>query len=153
MRPQLTSGIPEVNIPALEPFTVPTLKLDRNAPNLRIKATVRNAKAYGGSRFKIEKLKLNLNNRYAGELKILLPKLMILADYDVRGSRLLTLDINGKGRLQGNFTGITVVAKGIGKPVVKDGVEYLQADKVVTRVKISHGQIAVDDLERPVAGM
>lgn len=57
VKPRLLNGIPEVNIPALEPFNVPTLKLDRTAPNLRIKATLKNTKAYGGSNFKIEKLK------------------------------------------------------------------------------------------------
>ncbi|KAF9415274.1 hypothetical protein HW555_007023 [Spodoptera exigua] len=108
MRPHLREGIPEVNIPALDPFTVPTLKLDRTAPNLRLKATVKHAKAYGGSDFKIEKLKLNLNNKYAGELKLTLPRLMVVANYDVKGSRLLTLDINGKGRLRGNFTASAV---------------------------------------------
>ncbi|CAH0406144.1 unnamed protein product [Chilo suppressalis] len=153
MRPQLKAGIPEVNIPALDPFTVPTLKLDRTAPNLRLKATVRHAKAYGGSDFKIEKLKLNLNNKYAAEIKLVIPKLVVTADYDVRGSRLLTLDINGKGKLRGNFTGITVVAKGIAKPIEKEGVMYIQAEKIVTRVKIGHGQVAFDDTERPVAAV
>ncbi|CAH0698796.1 unnamed protein product [Spodoptera exigua] len=151
MRPHLREGIPEVNIPALDPFTVPTLKLDRTAPNLRLKATVKHAKAYGGSDFKIEKLKLNLNNKYAGELKLTLPRLMVVANYDVRGSRLLTLDINGKGRLRGNFTGITVIAKGFAKPIVKDDVEYLQVDKIVSKVRINNAQIAIDDTERPLA--
>ncbi|XP_063829428.1 uncharacterized protein LOC135078799 [Ostrinia nubilalis] len=151
IKPRLKTGIPEVNVPALDPFTVPTLRLDKTAPNLRLKATVKHAKAFGGTNFVIEKLRLNLNNKYAAEIKIVLPKLAVIADYDVRGSRLLTLDISGKGKLRGNFTGITVVAKGIGKPVEKDGVEYLQAEKVVTRVKINHGQVAFDDTERPVA--
>uniref|UniRef100_A0A2A4KA60 Hemolymph juvenile hormone binding protein n=1 Tax=Heliothis virescens TaxID=7102 RepID=A0A2A4KA60_HELVI len=151
MRPHLKEGIPEVNIPPLDPFTVPTLKLDRTAPNLRIKATVKQAKAYGGSDFKIEKLKLNLNNKYAGEMKITLPKLMVVANYDVRGSRLLALDINGKGRIRGNFTGITVVAKGFAKPINKENVEYLQVDKLVSKVRINHAQIAIDETERPVA--
>lgn len=57
IRPHLKVGIPEVNIPPLDPFNVPTLKLDRTAPNLRLKATVKHAKAYGASDFKIEKLK------------------------------------------------------------------------------------------------
>lgn len=57
LRPRLKNGIPEVNLPALEPFTVPKLKLDRTAANLRIKATVKQAIAYGGSNFKIEKLR------------------------------------------------------------------------------------------------
>ncbi|XP_072935642.1 uncharacterized protein [Epargyreus clarus] len=151
MRPHLKQGIPEVNIPPIEPFIVPTLKLDRTAPNLRLKAVMKNMKAYGGGNFKIEKLKINLNNKYAAEAKITIPKLLVSADYDVRGSRLLTLDISGKGKLRGNFTGITVVVKGSAKPINKEGEEYLQVDKIATKLKISHGQIALDDTERPVA--
>ncbi|CAG9782757.1 unnamed protein product [Diatraea saccharalis] len=49
--------------------------------------------------------------------------------------------------------GITVIAKGIAKPLEKEGVEYLQAEKVITRVKIGHGQVAIDDTERPVAAV
>lgn len=48
--------------------------------------------------------------------------------------------------------GITVLVKAIAKPIQKDGVEYLQADKVITKVKIAHGQLALDDTERPGAG-
>ncbi|XP_075990709.1 uncharacterized protein LOC142986231 [Anticarsia gemmatalis] len=151
MRPQLKVGIPEVDIPPLDPFTVPTLKLDRTAPNLRLKATVKNGRAYGGENFKIEKFKLNLNNKYAAEIKMTLPRLSVTADYDVRGSKILTLDISGKGKLAGNFTGITVIAKGIAKPTAKDGMEFLQIEKIVTKVRINNAQIAVDDTQRPVA--
>ncbi|XP_059049445.1 uncharacterized protein LOC131844548 [Achroia grisella] len=152
MRPQLKNGIPEVNIPSIEPFVVPTLKLDRNVPNLRIKATIRQAKAFGASNFKIEKLKINLNNKYAAEVKISIPKLMVITEYDIQGSRLLTLDINGKGKLQGNFTGVTVIAKGAAKLIEKDGVEYLQAEKVITKVRINNAQVAVEDFDRPLVG-
>ncbi|CAH3980396.1 uncharacterized protein LOC123714477 [Pieris brassicae] len=151
LRPNLLNGIPEVNAPALEPFNVPTLKLDRTATNLRLKATIKNMKAYGGSNFKIEKLKLNLDGKYEGQMKLTLPKLSVTADYDVRGSKILTLDISGKGRLMSNFTGITVVVKGAAMVVERDGVEYLQSEKMVTKLKIGHGQLAVDDTERPVA--
>ncbi|CAH2099573.1 unnamed protein product [Euphydryas editha] len=151
VKPRLLNGIPEVNVPAIEPFKVPTLKLDRTAPNLRIKATLRNMKAYGGSNFKIEKLKLNLNNKYVGEVKLTIPQLTVMSDYDVRGSRILTLDISGKGKFSSNFTGVTVVAKGSAKPVEKDGVEYLQTDKMIVKLKIGNGRIAIDDTENPVA--
>ncbi|XP_048006499.1 uncharacterized protein LOC125241860 [Leguminivora glycinivorella] len=151
MRPRLREGIPEVHIPALEPFAVPTLKLDRTQPNLRLKAVVKNIRAVGGSNFVVEKLKLNLNNKYAAEVRLSLPKLAVSADYDVRGSRLLVLEIDGKGKLRGNFTGISVIAKGAAKVVEKEGVRYLQADKIVTRVKVGHGQVAFDDTERPLA--
>ncbi|XP_045542491.1 uncharacterized protein LOC106707611 [Papilio machaon] len=151
MRPKLKGGIPEVNIPALDPFTVPTLKLDRTASNLRLKANLRNMKAFGGSNFKIEKFKLNLNNKYLAEVRLSIPKLVVAGDYDVRGSRILTVDINGKGKIRGNFSRIYVVAKGLAKPIVKDNVEYLQADKIITKVKIGHGQIALEDSDSPAA--
>lgn len=57
VKPRLLTGVPEVSVPALDPFSVPTLKLDRTANNLRLKATIKNMKAYGGSNFKIEKLR------------------------------------------------------------------------------------------------
>lgn len=57
MRPRLKDGIPEFNVPVLDPFTVPRLKLNRTAPNLRVKATIKQTKAFGGSDFKIEKLR------------------------------------------------------------------------------------------------
>ncbi|XP_046969565.1 circadian clock-controlled protein daywake-like [Vanessa cardui] len=151
VKPRLLNGIPEVNVPALDPFNVPTLKLDRTASNLRLKATIKNMKAFGGSNFKIEKMKLNLNNKYVGEVKLTIPQLEVTAEYDVRGSRILTLDISGKGKFRSNFTGITVVAKGSAKPIIKDGVEYLQAEKMITKLRIGNGQVFIDDTERPVA--
>lgn len=48
--------------------------------------------------------------------------------------------------------GIKVVGKGVAKPVIKDGKEYLQVDKVITKVKIGNGQISFDKTERPLAG-
>ncbi|CAG5036389.1 unnamed protein product [Parnassius apollo] len=153
MKPKLKNGIPELNIPALDPFAVPTLKLDRTASNLRLKAVIKNAKAYGGSNFRIEKVKVNLNNKYLAEVKLQIPKLIVTGDYDVLGSRILTADINGKGVMKGNITGVSVVAKGRAKPVVRDGVEYLQAEKVVTKLKIKNAQISLTDSERPAAAL
>ncbi|CAG9576123.1 unnamed protein product [Danaus chrysippus] len=49
------------------------------------------------------------------------------------------------------ISGITVVAKGNAKPITKDGVEYLQAEKAITKIRITHAQIVIDDTERPVA--
>ncbi|XP_041973774.1 uncharacterized protein LOC121729361 [Aricia agestis] len=151
LKPKLLEGIPEVAVPSIEPFSLPTLKLDRNAPSLRLKANVKNMKVYGGSNYKIEKFKLNLNNKYVAELKLSLPRVHVTADYDVRGSQVLTVDINGKGRMKCNFTNIVAVVKGTAKEIEKDGVKYLQVDKIIAKLKLGHGQVAFDDTERPVA--
>lgn len=45
-----------------------------------------------------------------------------------------------------------MVVKGLAKPTTKEGAEFLQVDKVVTKVRIGYAQIAVDDTERAIAG-
>lgn len=57
IRPLLKAGIPQINIPPIEPFSVPTLRLDRTAPNLRLKAVIKNMKAIGGGDFRLDKLR------------------------------------------------------------------------------------------------
>ncbi|KAJ2943927.1 hypothetical protein O0L34_g8248 [Tuta absoluta] len=151
LRPMLKDGIPELNIPALEPLSIPTLKIDRTAPNLRIKAVLKKMKAIGGGNFKVEKVRIHLNNKYAAEIKLSIPKLRVTADYDVRGSRILTLDITGKGKLKANFTDIKVLVKGSAKPIDKNGVEHLTLDKTVMKVRVGYGQVAFDETERPIA--
>lgn len=41
---------------------------------------------------------------------------------------------------------------GQGNVIQKNGVEYLQIVKLITKVKIAYGHIEMDDTEQPVAG-
>ncbi|CAA9998699.1 unnamed protein product [Nesidiocoris tenuis] len=50
------SGIPKIRIPPADPFVIPELNVNRDQPNLKIKAKLKNIVAKGGSNFKISKL-------------------------------------------------------------------------------------------------
>lgn len=54
--------------------------------------------------FPLHIYRVNVVNQYAAEVKLFFPKLTVVTDYDVKGSRILTLDLNGKGRLMGEFS-------------------------------------------------
>lgn len=45
-----------------------------------------------------------------------------------------------------------MIAKGIAKPIVKDDVEFLQVDKIVTKVRINNAQAELVDSQSPGAG-
>ncbi|XP_015371503.1 PREDICTED: uncharacterized protein LOC107167114 [Diuraphis noxia] len=57
IRPELPNGIPKMQIPALEPMVIPMLVVNRNEDALKVKATIKDVQAWGGSKFVINNLK------------------------------------------------------------------------------------------------
>lgn len=122
LKPKLAEGIPELNVPSLEPLLLGDLLLGDNNQNGLV-ITAREVDAYGASNFKIKRLewvicKLNprtvlkpdlcLHRRvveYGRSYKflLLLPQLNVSGDYDISG-RILLLPINGAGKFRGNFS-------------------------------------------------
>lgn len=50
-------GVPKLQIPALEPMVIPELQVNRNVESLKLKATITDVKAWGGSKFVLSNLK------------------------------------------------------------------------------------------------
>lgn len=50
-------GIPKMQIPALEPMVIPMLVVNRNEDALKVKATIKDVQAWGGSKFILSNLK------------------------------------------------------------------------------------------------
>lgn len=46
-----------MQIPALEPMTIPMLVVNRNEESLKVKATIKDIQAWGGSKFVLSNLK------------------------------------------------------------------------------------------------
>ncbi|KAF6204255.1 hypothetical protein GE061_002595 [Apolygus lucorum] len=135
VRPQLIKGIPKIRVPAADPFVIPELNINRDQPNLKIKANLKNIVAKGGSAFKIQRLKTDLN-KLTLEAQIILPKIQVTCDYDVDG-RLLVVPLKGRGIFKGNFTNIVVDIKGAGEMVKsKKGTEYVQIKTIKLKLKM-----------------
>ncbi|BES97645.1 Haemolymph juvenile hormone Hypothetical protein protein (JHBP) [Nesidiocoris tenuis] len=135
VKPQLVKGIPKIRIPPADPFVIPELNVNRDQPNLKIKAKLKNIVAKGGSNFKISKLKTDLDKMTA-EVSLQIPHLQVTCDYDVDG-RLLVVPLIGKGIFKGNFTNIVAEAKGVGELIKnKKGIEFAQIKSIKLKLKL-----------------
>uniref|UniRef100_A0A2S2Q1H3 Circadian clock-controlled protein n=1 Tax=Sipha flava TaxID=143950 RepID=A0A2S2Q1H3_9HEMI len=135
VRPELPNGIPKLQIPALEPMTIPMLVVNRNEDSLKVKATIKDIQAWGGSKFVVSNLKINLE-KLSGEGTILLPNLLVNCTYDVDG-RLMVIPLQGQGIFIGNITNTKADVKA-NVEVLKDkkNREYFQIKDIRIKLKV-----------------
>jgi hypothetical protein len=57
LRPYLTAGIPELDIPSLEPIELGDLIVAESVPGQGISITVKDIRAFGASHFLLKKLR------------------------------------------------------------------------------------------------
>jgi hypothetical protein len=104
LKPRLKSGIPEINVPSLEPLRIDEIAIFRGEPPSNLKAFLRNIDVHGASDFQITKLKLNIDkNTY--RLGVRFPKMTMVGDYDI-DARLLVVPIKGSGKFTADITDI-----------------------------------------------
>lgn len=143
LRPQLMTGVPEYNIPSLEPLLLKELVAAENSNGLRI--TAKEVKAYGASNFLIQKIRVDLDTlRFA--LDILLPHLYIDGMYEIDG-RVLLLPIRGNGAMTGNMTDSTGSVK-IQADFFKDefGDRHVVLKEFRMRISIRKGSLNLQNL-------
>jgi len=61
-----------MQIPALEPMVIPMLVVNRNEDALKVKATIKDVQAWGGSKFVINNLKYVFKLKYANILEFII---------------------------------------------------------------------------------
>ncbi|XP_001607045.1 circadian clock-controlled protein [Nasonia vitripennis] len=143
LRPKLMTGVPEYNIPSLEPLLLKELVAAEGAGGLKI--TAKDVHAYGASDFVVQKLRVDVSQlRFA--LDILLPHLYIEGQYEIDG-RVLLLPIRGNGPMTGNFTDATGSVK-IQAGLFKDdqGNDHLKLSEFRMRISIRKGSLNLDNL-------
>ncbi|XP_015604906.1 circadian clock-controlled protein [Cephus cinctus] len=142
LRPYLMKGVPECNIPALEPLLLKELVATEGTG---IRITANDVHAYGASNFNVRRLKIDLN-LLRFEVDVDLPHLFIDGQYQVDG-RVLLLPIRGSGPMKGNFTGCTGAVKLQGE-ILKgdDGEEHLHFSDFRMKISIGKGNLLLENL-------
>ncbi|XP_066140955.1 circadian clock-controlled protein daywake-like [Euwallacea fornicatus] len=127
LRPKLKEGIPELNVPSIEPLPLNEIKL-RSGPNqARINANITNLLVHGPSDFKIIDLKTDLQKtRFVAQFTI--PNLHFEGDYDI-DMNILFLKYQGKGPIRGNFTNYVFNCIFKGDKIQRDNDTYIQFRK------------------------
>ncbi|KAL1373615.1 hypothetical protein pipiens_005124 [Culex pipiens pipiens] len=149
LRPYLARGIPELDIPAIEPINLGDLIVAESVPGQGISITAKDIKAYGPSNFRLKKLKytekfvVEYGKVYSFELE--LPHLYVEGRYVVDG-RILLLPVKGAGKFTGNFT------QGFGNVRIKgdrkviNGKNHLSLAKLDIKIKVGDGKIKLENL-------
>lgn len=101
LTPALMKGIPSMRLPGLDPFSLPSLSVDRSLDSLVIKTNLTNIQATGASNYAIKDISVDPHKLTLG-MKIHMPQVQVKGNYDVKG-RLLLLILNGIGAFKGNF--------------------------------------------------
>ncbi|XP_030766710.1 uncharacterized protein LOC115890579 [Sitophilus oryzae] len=141
LRPYLIKGIPEYNIPSLEPLIMENFFSDETQT---LKIVVNNVSAYGCSNFTISNLSINLLNHEV-IIDVEIPQLMIEAQYTLDG-KILLVPVKGTGNLEANITDIGARAKLKGEPYEKDGDIYVRHREIKLKARVGGGSVRLKNL-------
>jgi len=127
LRPKLKSGIPELDVPPIEPLSLKEIKL-RSGPNqAQINANITNLMVHGPSSFKILDLQPDLpKTRFLVQFTI--PTLYFEGDDDI-DMNVLIVKYKGKGPIHGNFTNYVFNCLLKGDKVERNNTTYIQFRK------------------------
>ncbi|XP_043462755.1 circadian clock-controlled protein daywake-like [Leptopilina heterotoma] len=141
--PYMKTGVPEYNIPSLEPLFLKELSASQGTG---LKIAAKNVKVFGASGFKIKKLKVDTNEFRIG-VDLELPRLQIEGQYNING-RILLLPIHGVGPMRVNVTDVGAVVR-IKTNLYTNpttGLDHIRISEFRLKVSISKGNIELDNL-------
>ncbi|XP_014245420.1 circadian clock-controlled protein-like [Cimex lectularius] len=139
--PKLKKGIPELDVPALEPLHLPEIVISRGG---NFKAIGKNIIVRGASNFEIKNFKSDVN-KVEYQVVLRFPELFFDGIYDV-DAKLLTLPIKGRGPMKGSGTDIEGNAIIKGRKVSKGGKTYLKFDRLDLKLKMKNYSVRLENL-------
>ncbi|KAL1490577.1 hypothetical protein ABEB36_013247 [Hypothenemus hampei] len=131
LRSQLVKGIPELEVPAIDPFTIDEIVVfdGEEIPNLKV--VLKNIVATGFGKFEITKLKLDIEKK-TYRVGVRVPFMDCQGSYDV-DSKWLGTAVKTSGDFQTNATGID------GQAVIQASVDeenHMKMDSMVMKLKV-----------------
>ncbi|KAF2884503.1 hypothetical protein ILUMI_21677 [Ignelater luminosus] len=144
LRSRLKTGIPDLDVPPMEPLMVDEIRLQRGPAGAAINCNITNLKVWGPASFVITDIRPEVSkNKF--NFKLWLPHLYFQGDYEL-DMRILLINVRGKGAVEGNFTDYRsdVIMKG--KKITKDNQEYLKFDKIRIRLHIGKQKLKFENL-------
>ncbi|KAF6204260.1 hypothetical protein GE061_002600 [Apolygus lucorum] len=144
LRPYLAKGIPEIQMPTVEPFRMEDLSLALTSGPNGYKIVLRDMDIFGASNFTVQKLKLG-HNGAPFEAKIKIPRLNLNAKYTSTGV-LIILPASGNGTFHANLGDIQANVRGTVSEFIKGGKNYLRVDKLDFDLAIKETRMQVQKI-------
>ncbi|KAK4878345.1 hypothetical protein RN001_010851 [Aquatica leii] len=146
LRPRLKTGIPELDIPGLEPFELDPIEIDSIGGGTRLATNISDIRVYGASSFKILKLTPTLTKKgHNFRFEVIIPRITILAEYEL-DSRILFLDLKGKGPFNANVSDYHFECIMKGNKIKRNNNDYLEFEQMKCNLVIGKVEIYLDKL-------
>jgi hypothetical protein len=143
IKPYLAKGIPELELPPIEPLVIPEMKIENGQGPVRVRAIFTNITAIGPGNYSISKARVNMSsNRF--DIHMTFPKIELQGNYDINGNVLL-FPLQSNGAFWALFGDVSAVVRVQGVVDVKDGVRYLTMSKLLVDFKLGRIRFRVTD--------
>ncbi|KAG7304258.1 hypothetical protein JYU34_011199 [Plutella xylostella] len=144
LRPKISKGIPELDVPGIEPLSLGQIALARGPQGAKLTAVVNDVKVRGPSNFVIEELRSDLTkNRF--DFKLLLPKLEFSGKYKM-DIQVLLLRLQGRGNITGQFKDYACNVTMRGHRETRGDEEYLTFDPFKVKLRVGQSNIYLTNL-------
>jgi hypothetical protein len=143
LRGYLAKGLPELDVPPMEPLRINQLAMENNAGNIRIKALFSDILAYGASNWTVKEVRTDVK-KLRIDMSLSIPRVETKGRYEVIGQVLL-LPVRSAGEFWTEFTDISAIAKIYGKQVIRDEEAYMAVDKMVIDFVMKGARFKVKD--------
>ncbi|XP_018404977.1 PREDICTED: protein takeout-like [Cyphomyrmex costatus] len=144
LRSKLKAGIPELEVPAIEPLTLKHIRLLRGPQAARLDVNLTNLQVFGPSTFKIRDLKIDPENVFI-TFKVGFQKLDFRGKYKIN-AQILLLNLVGDGNLTGTFFGYDSECLMKSKKIIKNNSTYVNFEKMKIKIKINKAALNFDNL-------
>ncbi|XP_073947418.1 circadian clock-controlled protein daywake-like [Choristoneura fumiferana] len=144
LRPKISKGIPELDVPGIEPLSLGQIALARGPQGAKLTAVVNDVKVRGPSNFIIQELKSDLNkNRF--DFKLLLPRLDFHGKYKM-DIQVLLLRLQGRGNITGTFKEYACNVTMRGHKEKRGEEEFLKFDPFKVKLRVGQSSIFLTNL-------
>ncbi|XP_026323427.1 protein takeout-like [Hyposmocoma kahamanoa] len=143
LRPKLIEGIPELDVPSIEPFYIPEIK-PSNPALARFSAVGKDIKVSGGGNFTIKSLSVDLDT-FTIKARVRFPKFHLEGRYKIDAA-VFALPLKGQGTMYADAVKCDVEITIYSQVEERDGKEYLKFTKVDTDANIKDYRIRLEGL-------
>lgn len=143
LRPYLARGLPDLQVPPVEPLYIDRLVMENDAGPVRVTAVFSNITVVGPSNYTVTKIRSDVK-KLRIDMGMVLPRIEITGKYEVSGQVLL-FPVRSRGDFWAVFNDVAAIVKIFGKEIERDNVKYMAADRLLVDFKLRSSRFKVRD--------
>ncbi|XP_003690199.1 uncharacterized protein LOC100868510 [Apis florea] len=143
LQPYLLKGIPELDLPPIEPLIIPELGMENGQGAVRVRALFSNITVIGAGNYTLTKSRVDVKT-YRLDIHLAFPKIELQGRYEVVGNVLL-FPIQSHGEFWALFGDVQAIGRIQGAEEIRDGVRYLKVARMLVDFGLGRARFRVVD--------